>query len=122
MDYFHAISGAKIGLCINADNNVRLYHSDRITHYLACGTFVLAKKVPDTDLLFKDGVHLKYFESIDEFFELADWYLKHENERKKIADAGMKWMHEQYNCVKIAGLVLDLVEKGKYSAPWIQVL
>jgi len=117
-DYLYAISGARIGLSINGDNNVRMYHSNRLTHYLACGAFVLAKKVPDSDLLFKDKLHLRYFDTAEEFFELADWYLKHEDERKKIADAGMKWTHEQFNCVKIAGYILDLVEKGKYSAPW----
>ena len=119
IDYLYAISGAKIGLSINGDNNVRLYHSDRLTHYLAGGAFVLAKRVPDTDLLFKNGQHLRYFDTAEEFFELADWYLKHEDERKKIADAGMKWTHEQYNSVKIAGYILDLVEKGTYNAPWI---
>lgn len=118
IDYLYAISGAYIGAHVNAVNSVRLYHSDRLTHYLAGGTFVLAKRVPDTNLLFKDGVHLKYFDTIDEFFDLADWYLKHETERKKIAEAGMQWTHERFNCVKIAGYILELVEKGTYSAPW----
>jgi len=118
MDYLYAISGARIGVNVNAVNSVRLYHSDRLTHYLACGAFVLAKRVPDSDLLFRDGQHLKYFDSIDEFFDLADWYLSREGERKKIADAGMQWTHEQFNCVKIAGYILDLAERGSYSAPW----
>jgi hypothetical protein len=122
MDYLYAISGAKIGLSINGDNNVRLYHSDRLTHYLACGTFVLAKRVPDTDLLFKDGLHLRYFDTADEFFELADWFLKHDAERKKIADAGMNCVHEQFNGVKIAGYILDVIEKGTYNAPWTKLL
>jgi hypothetical protein len=117
-DYLYAISGAKIGLSINGDNNVRLYHSDRLTHYLACGTFVLAKRVPDSDLLFKDGQHLRYFDTVEEFFKLAEWFLKHDDERKRIADAGMKWTHEQFNCVKIADYILDLIEKGTYDAPW----
>jgi spore maturation protein CgeB len=120
MNYLYAISGAKIGLSINADNNIRLYHSNRLTHYLACGTMAIAKKVPDSDLLFKEGRHLRYFDTAEEFFELAERFLKHEDERKKIADDGMKWAHEQFNCVKIAGYILDLIEKGRYSAPWNQ--
>ncbi len=118
IDYLYAISGARIGVNVNAVNSVRLYHSDRLTHYLAGGAFVLAKRVPGTDLLFKDGVHLKYFDTIDEFFELADWYLAHEQIKQKIADAGMNWVHEQFNCVKIARYILDLIEKGSYNAPW----
>ncbi|MDT8302794.1 MAG: glycosyltransferase [Sedimentisphaerales bacterium] len=120
IDYLQAISGARIGAHVNAVNSVRMYHSDRLTHYLAGGAFVLAKRVPDTDLLFHDGVHLKYFDTIDEFVELSDWYLNHEAERKKIADTGMLWIHERFNCVKIAGYILELAEKGTYRAPWFE--
>ena len=122
IDCFYAISGAKIALSINAINNIRLYHSDRLTAYLACGTFVLAKRVPDTDLLFEDGVHLKYFDTVDEFFELAEWYLNHENEREKIAKAGMQRAHTEFNCVKMAQYVIDLIEKGRYDKPWAEIL
>ena len=119
IDYLYAISGARIGVNANSCKPVRLYSSDRLTHYLACGTFVLTEKMPDGDLLFEDGRHLKYFESVDEFFDLADCYLTHETERKKIADAGMERAHKEFNSVKIAGYLLDLVEKGGYSAPWL---
>lgn len=118
IDYLYAISGACIGAHINAVNSVRMYHSDRLTQYLAGGVFGLAKRVPDTNLLFQDGEHLKYFDTVDEFFNLAKWYLGHETERKKIANAGMQWTHDRFNCVKIAGYILELVEKGTYSAPW----
>ena len=122
INYLYAISGARIGVSVNAINSVRLYHSDRLTHYLACGTFVLAKRVPDTDLLFEDNVHLKYFDSVDEFFELAEWYLKHEQQREKIAKAGMERAHTEFNCQKIAQHLLDLIENGHYNAPWAEVL
>jgi len=118
IDYLYAISGARIGVNVNAVNSVRLYHSDRIIHYLACGTFVLSKRVPDTDLLYRDGQHLKYFDTADEFFELANWYLNHEEERKKIADAGMKWAHEQFNPIKIAEYILALAERGSSTVSW----
>lgn len=118
IDYQYAISGARIALSINAINDVRLCHSDRLTHYLASGTFVLAKRVPDSDLLFADGVHLKYFDTAEEFFELADWYLKHEDERAKIANAGMERVHAEFSGKKIAQYTLDIIENGDYSAPW----
>ena len=122
IDYFYAVSGAKMGLSINIANDVRLYHSDRLINYLSCGTFVLSKRVPDTDLLYKDGVHLKYFDTVEEFFELVDWYLKHDREREKIAAAGMQKAHEDYNCQKIARYMLELIDTGKYDAPWAEIL
>lgn len=118
MNYLYAISGARIGLSINAANDVKFAHSSRLTHYLACGTFVLAKRVPDSDLLFKDCVHLRYFDTVEEFFDLANWYLNHEDERIKIANAGMQHIHTEFNCEKIAKYTMDLIEKGSYSAPW----
>jgi spore maturation protein CgeB len=118
IDVFRAISNAKIALSINAYNNMRMYHSDRLVNCLSCGTFTLAKRVPDTDLLFKDKVHLRYFDSADEFFEMADWYLKHDDEREKIAQAGMEHAHKEFNCAKIAGYMLDCIDNGSYKAPW----
>ncbi len=122
IDYLYAISGAKIGVNVNAYGPVKFCHSDRLTQYLACGTFVMAKRFDGCDLLYKDNMHLRYFDTIKEFFDLADWYLKHEEERRKIADAGMQWVHEQFSCVKIAGYILELTEKGSYSAPWFKYL
>jgi len=122
IDLFYAISAAKIGLSINIANDVRLYHSDRLINYISCGTFVLAKMVPDSDLLFEDGQHLRYFDTIDEFFDLADWYLQHEQEREKIAIAGMQKAHADFNCQRIAQYMLDLVETGTYNAPWAEIL
>lgn len=117
-DYLHAISNAKIGLSINALNDVKMYHSIRAIQYLACGTMVLAKNVPDSELLFKDRIHLRYFDTEEEFFELANWYLNHENERIKIANAGMEYAHAEFNGDKMAKYTMDLIEKGTYDAPW----
>ncbi len=122
MEQLYAMSGAKIGVSVSASDPVKLYDSDRLVRLLSCGTFVLARRFPDCELLFKDGEHVKYFESVDEFFELADWYLGHEEERKKIADAGMKRVHEEFSCTKIAGYILELSQNHRYSAEWFNSL
>ncbi len=122
LDSFFAIAGAKIGLSINIANDVRLYHSDRFINIPACGTFMLAKKAPGYELMFKNGVHARYFNDTDEFFELADWYLKHDDERERIAKAGMERAHSEFNCTKIARCLLDLVEKGTYDTPWAEIM
>jgi hypothetical protein len=122
LDSFRALSNAKIGLSINIANDVRLYHSDRFINIPACGTFTLAKRAPGYELMFTDGVHLKYFDTVDEFFELAQWYLKHEQEREKIAQAGMQRAHSEFNCERIAQCILDLIKTGKFDAPWTEIL
>jgi spore maturation protein CgeB len=65
-----------------------------------------------------DGLHLKYFDTAEEFFELADWYLKHEDERIKIANSGMERAHAEFSGGKIAKYTLDVIESGSYDAPW----
>jgi glycosyltransferase involved in cell wall biosynthesis len=122
MECFYAISGAKIALSINIANDVHLYHSDRLANITACGTFELAKRVPGYELLFEDGIHLKYFDTVDEFFEIANWYLKNDKEREKIAIAGMERAHAEFSCEKIAQYMLDLIEEGTYNAPWAEIL
>ncbi len=122
LDAFRAISNTKIALSINADNTQRLYHSDRLINCLACGAFTLAKRVPDTDLLFEDGKHLRYFDTAEEFFDLADWYLAHDEERERIACAGMEHAHREMNCTRMAQRVIDLIETGSYDALWKYIL
>jgi spore maturation protein CgeB len=122
LDYFRAISNAKIGLSTNYTNEVQMYHSDRLINYLACGTFVLAKRVPDTERLFEDKVHLRYFDTEEEFFDLAEGYLTHEDEREKIAAAGMAYAHSAYNCERMCGYLLDLAEGRDIDTPWKVIL
>jgi hypothetical protein len=107
--FLYAVSGARIGLSINAYAPIRFAHSDRLIRFLACGTMVLCRRFAGADLLFQDGQHIRYFD---------DWHLAHERERKRIADAGMERVHTEFNCQRIAGYLLDLVETGKYTAPW----
>lgn len=118
LNYLYAISGSKIGVSINAINTVPYYHSDRFTHYSACGTMVLAKRVPGTEHLMEDRKHVVYFETEEEGADLMNWYLKNNNERQQIAETGMNFCHETYNSTKVASHILQVLERGEYSAPW----
>jgi len=122
LDYLNAICGAKIALSINAFNDIRFYHSDRLTNYLACGTFVLAKHIPDSELLFENNKHLCYFDTFDECIELVDKFLTDEKQRRQIARAGMKLIHEDFSCEKLARYIIDLAQTGSYNPPWAQIL
>jgi spore maturation protein CgeB len=118
-DLYRAISGARLALSINADNDIRFYHSDRLTLSLSCGSCVLAKKVPDTELLFRDKEHVLYFDTVEEFFDLVQWYQNHEKERSLIADKGMEYAHHEFNCEKIAQYTLEAIQTGTYHAHWM---
>jgi spore maturation protein CgeB len=89
---------------------------------LSCGPLTLASYSPDSELLLEDRKYVVYFRSVDEFFELADYYLKHDSERYRIALAGMERAHKEFNCTKMAQYLLDIVERGTYDAPWATIL
>jgi spore maturation protein CgeB len=44
---------------------------------------------------FSKGVHLDWYQSPEECLELIDYYLKHEDQRKRIARAGYELTHSQ---------------------------
>jgi len=121
-DYVNAICGAKIALSINAFNDIRLYHSDRLTNYLSHGAFVLAKYVPGSEVLFEDHKHLCYFRTLDECAELIDRFGADEAGRKAIAAAGMARVHEAFSCQTLAAHVVELATTGRCDAPWADVL
>ena len=122
MDYFSAICGAKIALSINIYNGMRLYHSDRLINSVGCGTFTLTKQVPDSHLLFEDGVHLRYFNTPEEFFERAGFFLSHEAERDRVALAGMERAHQEFHCMRLSQCLLSLIDTGQCHAAWEEVL
>jgi len=121
-DYLNAVCGTKMALSINVNNDVRFYHSDRLTHLLGCGAFVLSRYVPDSDLLFEDKKHLCYFHSIEECSDLVDQFRQDQTLRKKIAEQGYKRAHEGFNCEKLAGYVVDLAQGREFQEPWCEIL
>lgn len=122
MDYFSAISNSEIAISININNSIRMYHSDRLINYLGCGAFVLSSYSPDSDLLFQDKKHLRYFHSNDECIDLIKYYFDNENERRKIAAAGMAYAHEAFNCQRIARNIIDFLTTGTYDEPWRDIV
>ncbi len=122
MNYLYAISGCKIALSINVYNEVRFYHSNRLINSMGCGAFVLAKHVPDSEILFQDGIHLRYFETEEQCVELAEYYLAQDRERQKIARQGMERAHEHFNCRQIAADMFDLITTGCYHQPWAEIV
>lgn len=56
----------------------------------ATGSFLLTEYVPTLSECFEDGVHLVTYKDMDDAIEKARYYLEHDDEREKIARAGME--------------------------------
>ena len=54
----------------------------------------------------------------EEFLELADSYLGHEDDALRIADRGMERARAGFDCERIAAYMCDVIRTGTYSALW----
>lgn len=60
----------------------------------ACGGFMLHERTAEATNLFKEGEEAEFFDSYEEMKKKIEYYLGHDEERKKIADAGHARAHD----------------------------
>ena len=78
---------SKINLCPVLRNNTRGVPL-RALDVMGCGGFLMSgfhKGIAET---FENGKELVMYHSLEEAVEMADYYLRHDEERRKIAEAG----------------------------------
>jgi len=116
-EYRRVMNSSKIALGLLA-KVIPEQHTHRTFEIPACGTFMLHERTPEAMSFFKEGVEAEYFGSFEELVEKIDYYLTHEEERKKIAEAGYKKAHS-YECSylaraqKIIDVYWELKEKNE---------
>lgn len=68
----------------------------RIVDILGCGGFMLSTHQAELDDFFFDG-EVVYYETTEEAVELMDYYLAHDEEREKVASAGLRRVKEDFS-------------------------
>lgn len=79
-------SQSKIGFNYSINNDINM----RVFEIMSCGTMLLTNYIKDNGLmeLFENKRHLVVYKNRAELFDLIEYYLNHEEERNKIAQAG----------------------------------
>lgn len=88
-DYAKSFKAFKISLCFLRKMNYDR-QTTRTVEIPACGGFMLAERTAEHLAMFTEGQEAAYFENHAELLDKCRYYLSHEDERKKIADAGLQ--------------------------------
>lgn len=82
----YAKAKISINIAMKEDANMRIWE------ILGAGGFLLTDRIPHIEELFKDGEHLVLYDNYDDAVDKARYYLKHDDERERIAKAGFEWV------------------------------
>lgn len=83
----------------------------RVYDIMAYGGFVMSNYQEEITEWFNPGEDIVTFKDLDEAKELCDYYLSHDDERKKIAENGYRIVHEKYTCANALDTILHLCEE-----------
>lgn len=82
----------------------------RVFDVLACEGFLLTNYQPEIAEYFVDGEELVIYSDFEDMYAKIDYYLVHEEERKRIAHAGYLKVKEQFNYNVGVGKIIEVLE------------
>jgi len=110
IDYYQAIENAKMGLNLShaylgtdnihtesTDEELYLYSSDRISHYMGSGLLTLSTRDNKLEELFEENREIVFFSSKEELIEKIVYFKNHDDERREIARQGWEKSHTCFN-------------------------
>ena len=100
VDYHTKMPLVFAGSKINLNISLRSIHSGiplRVLDIMASGGFVLSNWQPEITENFEEGGEIVTFDSLDDCLHKIEYYLTHEEERKRIARNGCRKVQERFS-------------------------
>ena len=91
-EFVRLMNACKIGINLHIDENVSL--EPRVQMMMACKVLTFSDPLTHNEF-FKPGIHYVEFTHPEEFIEKLQYYLKHDDEREKIALKGFELVRER---------------------------
>ncbi len=108
-DYCKSLQAFKISLCFLRKMNLD-QQTTRSVEIPACGGFMLAERTNEHLALFEENKEAAYFSSDEELLEKCQYYLSHDEQRKKIAEMGhLRCLQSDYSNLGMVKKVLKII-------------
>lgn len=103
----YAESKIVFNISMKDDLNMRVFET------MATGSFLLTNWIPTIEEFFEDGKHLALYKTHDEMIDKARYYLEHDEEREKIAQAGYEEVMAKHTIDHRVNRILDELKSFK---------
>ncbi len=114
-EYAKICYATKIILGCDQSFELEGYFSNRTWITLGCGGFLLTNYNPGLEEIFTKGEHLEWYHNQEECLELIDYYLKHEDRRKRIAQNGYQLAHTHRTYDTVVDEIISHIENSHNS-------
>ncbi|MEQ8357662.1 MAG: glycosyltransferase [Kiloniellaceae bacterium] len=118
-DYLNAMTGARMGLSISRPDDVHLYASDRMSQLLGNGLLTFLSRASGFEEIFDDN-ELAFYGDVDELTDKAGFFLRNDQARRQVAEAGWRAAHSKFASDLIAQYILErsFAESLSETYPW----
>lgn len=116
-EYLDAIAGARMGLNLNRRDGDYLYSSDRIAQYVGSGLLLFIGRATGYGDLFSDDEFV-FYDGLDELADKLRYFLAHDAERRKVAEAGHAKYHALFNERAVARYIEDVTFGRAADCAW----
>lgn len=106
--YLRALQESAMGFNISNVNDVYLYSSDRMIHFMANGVLTLVDKRNGFQDIFSED-EVAYYETREEFFEKIEYFKRNPEERMRVAGNGYHRVHSEFSNVAITQYMMDIL-------------